>query len=85
MGQDTTLVVDHVSVAAADAFGLFDDAVEAFAAGVGDLLGGGDLDGWPPGLDGFGQPLGFWNPGVKGSLIELGQPGSDAGGLVFRE
>ena len=44
---------------AADPFGLLDDAVEAFGAGVGGVLGEGDQDGWPPRLDGFGQRGGF--------------------------
>jgi hypothetical protein len=29
------LIVDHVAVSAADPLGLFDDAVEAFGAGIG--------------------------------------------------
>ena len=53
VAQDTALVVDHVAVAAADSLGLFDDPVEALGAGVGDVLGERDQDGWPPGLDGL--------------------------------
>jgi hypothetical protein len=43
VAQDTALVVDHVAVAAADPFGLLDYAVESFGAGVGGVLGKGDL------------------------------------------
>src|SRR5919107_4529994 len=49
---------------AADALDLFDDAVEALRAGVGDLLGERDGDGRPPGLDGGGEASGLRHVGA---------------------
>jgi hypothetical protein len=48
-------------------FGLLDDSIEPFGAGVGQLVGDGDQDRWPPGLDRVGQPggLGPGNAGIS--------------------
>ena len=53
------MVVVHVAVAAADAFGLFDDPVEPFGSGVRRTLGEGHEDGGPPRLDGVREPGGL--------------------------
>jgi hypothetical protein len=45
VGEDTPLVVDHVAVAAAGSLDLFDDPVEPFGAGIGDVLAQCDEDG----------------------------------------
>ena len=59
------MVVDHVPVAAAGAFDLFDDPVEPLGAGVRDVLGEGDQDGRPPGLDRAGEPGRFGQVGRR--------------------
>ena len=38
MAQNTTLIVDHVAVAAAGSLDLFDDPVESFGSGVVDIV-----------------------------------------------
>ena len=73
VAQDTTLVIDHVAIAAADPLSLFNDAVEAFGAGVGGVLGERDQDCWPPRLDGFGESGGFGQLGVDRGIVEVGQ------------
>jgi hypothetical protein len=50
--EDTALAVDHVAVARL--LGSLAKAAQAFSAGVGGVLDGGDHDGWPQGLDGRG-------------------------------
>jgi murein DD-endopeptidase MepM/ murein hydrolase activator NlpD len=72
-------------VAAADPLGLFDDPVETLGAGIGDILGERDQDGWPPGLDGFGQSGGLGQPGVDGGVVEVGQPPPDLRRLILGE
>jgi hypothetical protein len=79
VGEDMALVVGHVPEAEADSLGLFDDPVEDFRAGVGDLLGQGDQDGRPPGLDGVREPGGLSRVGVEGGgVVEVGQPPPDS-------
>ena len=77
MAQDTTLIADHIAIAAADPLGLVDDPVEAFGAGVGGVLGEGDQDGWPPRLDRLGEPGGFGQLGVDRGVVEVGKPAPD--------
>ena len=77
VGEDTPLVVDHVSVAAAGSLDLFDDPVEPFGSGVVDVVEEGDEDGGPPGLDRAGEAGRFGELGIDGGFVEVGQPPSD--------
>ena len=85
MAEDTALVVVHVAVAAADAFDLFDDPVEAFGAGVVDVVAQGGEDGGPPGLNGAGEAGRFGQLGVDGGFVKVGQPPPDPARLGFGE
>ena len=85
MAEDTTLVVDHVAVAASDPLGLLNDPVEALSAGIVDMLEKSCQDCRPPGLDRAGEPRRFRQVGVDRSLIEVGQPPSDLRRLLLSE
>jgi hypothetical protein len=67
-------VVVHVPVAAAGAFHLFDDPVEALGAGVGDAVLQGDGDVRPPGLDGVGEPGGLGHAAGGAVPVERPEP-----------
>jgi hypothetical protein len=47
VAADTTLVIDHVPVAAPDPLGLLDDPVEPFSAGIVDTFEKSSRDCWP--------------------------------------
>ena len=44
-------------------------------------MGEGDQDGWPPGLDGLGEPGGLGHGRVDRGVVEVGQPPADVGRL----
>jgi hypothetical protein len=85
VGEDTPLVVDHVAVAAAGAFDLFDDPVEPFGAGIRHILEQRDQDRGPPGLDRGREPGRFGELGVDRGFVEVGQPPPDLRRFVLGE
>jgi hypothetical protein len=84
VAEDTTLVVDHVAVAASDPLGLLDDPVEPLSAGIVDIFEKSGQDCRPPGLDRAGEPSRFGQLGVDGSLVKSASRSmSDATSLSF--